>query len=80
MCLLVSVYICFGEHVYRLSFCVTLSFDKIDNNNNKSNLSAGNQTKEEEPVVLRKHAACEKCTTNDAVQRVSNVALSFFKA
>ena len=34
MCLLVSVYICFGEHVYRLSFCVTLSFDKIDNNNN----------------------------------------------
>ena len=24
-----------GEHVYRLSFCVTLSFDKIDNNNNK---------------------------------------------
>ena len=20
-----------GEHVYRLSFCVTLSFDKIDN-------------------------------------------------
>ena len=31
MCLLVSMYICFGEHVYRLSFCVTLSFDKIDN-------------------------------------------------
>ena len=26
-----------GEHVYRLSFCVTLSFDKIDNNNNNNN-------------------------------------------
>ena len=33
MCLLVSMYVCFGEHVYRLSFCVTLS---IDNNNNSS--------------------------------------------
>ena len=29
-----------GEHVYRLSFCVTLSFDKIDNNNNNKLLSS----------------------------------------
>ena len=33
MCMFVSMYVCFGERVYRLSFCVTLSFDKIDNNN-----------------------------------------------
>ena len=47
---------------------------------NIGHFSAGNQTKEEEPVVLCKHAACEKCTTNGAVQRVSNVGLDFFKA
>ena len=38
------------------------------------------KAKEETPVFLCKCAACEECTTNGAVRRVSNVALDFFKA
>ena len=37
LCVCTCIHVCFGEHVYRLSFCVTLSFDKIDNNNNNNN-------------------------------------------
>ena len=31
---LVSVCVCVGEHFCRLSFCMTLLLDRIDNNNN----------------------------------------------
>ena len=57
-----------GEHVYRLSFCVTLSFDKIDNNNNNNN----NNIKRSRTIFECNQAIKEKFCQSNILIPVAN--------